>query len=193
MGLGKTVQTVSLVRMVKERYGSKYPALVVAPLSTIQHWQREFEHWSNLDAVIYHGSARGRAMARQLDLFCRPDKARGRGQAGMGVDVVITTYEQLLLDDAAPLGRQKWSVLVVDEAHRLKNPQSRLYRETRAESRSHFAVASRRRRARPAASTRPPRGVDATITSPQVPRAAGLRRALRRCWTFTIDGHAVTK
>jgi hypothetical protein len=45
------------------------------------------------------------------------------------VDVVVTTYEQLLLEDSAnALGAISWSLLVVDEAHRLKNPHSRLYR-----------------------------------------------------------------
>ena len=42
-------------------------------------------------------------------------------------DVLITTFE-LVLKDAATLGEIKWSYLVVDEAHRLKNNESALYR-----------------------------------------------------------------
>ena len=41
-------------------------------------------------------------------------------------DVLITTYE-LVLKDAAELGKVKWSYLMVDEAHRLKNHESALY------------------------------------------------------------------
>lgn len=41
-------------------------------------------------------------------------------------DVLITTYE-LVLKDAAQLGNIKWSYLMVDEAHRLKNHESALY------------------------------------------------------------------
>lgn len=41
-------------------------------------------------------------------------------------DVLITTYE-LVLKDAAELGKIKWSYLMVDEAHRLKNNESALY------------------------------------------------------------------
>ena len=42
-------------------------------------------------------------------------------------DVLITTFE-LVLKDAAMLSEIKWSYLVVDEAHRLKNNESALYR-----------------------------------------------------------------
>ena len=44
-------------------------------------------------------------------------------------DVLITTFE-LVLKDAEQLGDIRWSYLVVDEAHRLKNNESALYRVT---------------------------------------------------------------
>ena len=28
---------------------------MIAPLSTISNWQREFETWSDINAVVYHG------------------------------------------------------------------------------------------------------------------------------------------
>jgi len=43
-------------------------------------------------------------------------------------DVFLTSYE-LCLKDSMFLQRFKWSVLVVDEAHRLKNSKSLLYQE----------------------------------------------------------------
>lgn len=130
MGLGKTVQTVSLVRMVKERYGDARPALIVAPLSTLGHWQREFRHWTALDVAVYHGSQDSRAAARTEDLFARA----ADGMKSPAVDAVVTTYEQLLLEDTGQaLGRVSWSVVIIDEAHRLKNPQSRLYRALNGE------------------------------------------------------------
>ena len=45
-------------------------------------------------------------------------------------DVLITTFE-LVLKDAEQLGDIRWSYLVVDEAHRLKNNESALYRVRR--------------------------------------------------------------
>ena len=41
-------------------------------------------------------------------------------------EALITTFE-LVLKDAATLGRVKWNYLMVDEAHRLKNHESALY------------------------------------------------------------------
>lgn len=40
--------------------------------------------------------------------------------------VVITTPEMLVADDWAELAAVNWEVLVVDEAHRLKNHNSKL-------------------------------------------------------------------
>ena len=42
------------------------------------------------------------------------------------VQVVITTPEMLVADDANELEAVNWEVLVVDEAHRLKNHNSKL-------------------------------------------------------------------
>jgi SNF2 family DNA or RNA helicase len=48
MGLGKTVQTVTFVNSLFKEFEYDAPALVVAPLSTIVHWEREFKNWTDL-------------------------------------------------------------------------------------------------------------------------------------------------
>ena len=90
MGLGKTVQTVTLVRMAKLQCGASAPALIIAPLSTLAHWQREFDRWSSLDVAVYHGSPDDRAACRDLDIL------NSGVQKKVAVDVVITTPEQIL-------------------------------------------------------------------------------------------------
>lgn len=40
---------------VPQAAGIRGPFLVIAPLSTIANWQREFESWSDLNVIIYHG------------------------------------------------------------------------------------------------------------------------------------------
>jgi hypothetical protein len=36
------------------------PFLIIAPLSTLSHWQRELAAWTSLNAVMYHGNATAR-------------------------------------------------------------------------------------------------------------------------------------
>lgn len=55
MGLGKTIQSLTFINAVYE-YGVRGPFLVIAPLSTIPNWQREFEGWTELNVIVYHGS-----------------------------------------------------------------------------------------------------------------------------------------
>lgn len=55
MGLGKTIQSLTFINAVYE-YGIRGPFLVIAPLSTIPNWQREFEAWTDLNVIVYHGS-----------------------------------------------------------------------------------------------------------------------------------------
>jgi SNF2 family DNA or RNA helicase len=120
------------------------PALVVVPLSTLTHWYREFASWTDLNAIIYHGSAEDRNLIRRYEMA----HERDRPQAGVSfnqlflkkcgpkrfskvespwmVDVLITTPEMLVADDFVDLTAIKWEILVVDEAHRLKNHNSRL-------------------------------------------------------------------
>ena len=43
MGLGKTVQVVTTLEHLYRAESLPGPFLVVVPLSTITHWQREFE------------------------------------------------------------------------------------------------------------------------------------------------------
>jgi SNF2 family DNA or RNA helicase len=54
MGLGKTVQSITFLQAVHD-YGVKGPYLIIAPLSTIPNWQREFETWTDINVIVYHG------------------------------------------------------------------------------------------------------------------------------------------
>jgi SNF2 family DNA or RNA helicase len=50
-----------------------------------------------------------------------------RKDSGVKFQVLLTSYELICIDQAT-LGSVDWSVLVVDEAHRLKNNQSKFFR-----------------------------------------------------------------
>ncbi|CAJ1968173.1 unnamed protein product [Cylindrotheca closterium] len=146
MGLGKTLQTAAFVNLLVERMNRRGPFLIVVPLSTISHWQREFVGWTGLNTIVYHGSAEDRHQIREQEFAYpqdRPDhissnaiylnKCAGhlpQTKSGMGgpwmATVVVTTPEMLVAEDWAELAAVRWEVLVVDEAHRLKNHNSKL-------------------------------------------------------------------
>ena len=54
MGLGKTVQSVTFIEHLRSRESLRGPYIVVAPLSTLQHWRREIEAWTDANCIVYH-------------------------------------------------------------------------------------------------------------------------------------------
>jgi len=125
MGLGKTIQSLTFVDSV-HRYGIRGPFLVIAPLSTVPNWQREFETWTDLNVVVYHGSVASRNMIQEYELFYRhPDNPQMNLKDCYKFNVLITTFE-IVLTDVMELKDFPWRVCVIDEAHRLKNKNCKL-------------------------------------------------------------------
>ena len=79
MGLGKTIQSVTFVEEVC-RYGVRGPYLIIVPLSTLGNWQREFEGWTDLNVIVYHGSTASRNMLQEYEMFYKDSKVG----AGLG-------------------------------------------------------------------------------------------------------------
>ncbi len=73
MGLGKTIQSLTFLDGIFN-YGIRGPFLVIAPLSTIPNWQREFELWSDMNVIVYHGSQTSRNMLAEYEMFYKDDK-----------------------------------------------------------------------------------------------------------------------
>ncbi|XP_069744831.1 chromodomain-helicase-DNA-binding protein 1-like isoform X2 [Narcine bancroftii] len=113
MGLGKTCQSISLLLYLTGRQKEKGPFLILCPLSVVKNWTEELEGFApQLSFVVYTGDKDTRiALQQDLENF----------------HVLLTTYE-ICLKDASFLRRFNWSVLIVDEAHRLKNQNSLLYK-----------------------------------------------------------------
>ncbi|CAI8057331.1 Chromodomain-helicase-DNA-binding protein 2 [Geodia barretti] len=120
MGLGKTIQTITFLHYLSHYHQLYGPFLVVVPLSTMPAWHREFELWApDHNLVVYIGDVVSRQKIREYE-WCHPNKR-------LKFNSILTTYE-ILLKDKQFLGAISWAVLVVDEAHRLKNDDSLLYR-----------------------------------------------------------------
>ncbi|NWT08876.1 CHD8 protein, partial [Vireo altiloquus] len=75
MGLGKTIQSIAFLQEVHGA-GVRGPFLVIAPLSTITNWEREFGTWTGLNTIVYHGSLASRQMIQQYEMYCKDSKVR---------------------------------------------------------------------------------------------------------------------
>ena len=87
MGLGKTLQTTTFLLQLLQRGQCKGPFLIVAPLSTLPHWQRELVGWGELNCIVYHGSNDDRDMLKDVDFYSKAYKAfraksRSKARAG---------------------------------------------------------------------------------------------------------------
>ena len=103
MGLGKTIQVISFILKQKETGSLKQPALVVCPTTLLGNWVKEIKNFAPaLKTSVYHG------IDRELDT-----KA----------DIIITTYAILRID-IEKVKKQKWSMLIIDEAQNIKNPDT---------------------------------------------------------------------
>ena len=115
-GLGKTVQTVSFIEYLRKFEDIGGPYIVVCPLSTLVHWEREFKGWTEMNVVTYCGSAKNRNLIREHEWYL-PNKS-------IKFDVLLTTYEMLIANDWEEIRKINWKVIVVDEAQRMKSIKS---------------------------------------------------------------------
>uniref|UniRef100_A0A672L0M4 Chromodomain-helicase-DNA-binding protein 1-like n=1 Tax=Sinocyclocheilus grahami TaxID=75366 RepID=A0A672L0M4_SINGR len=121
MGLGKTIQTISFLNYLFHEHQLYGPFLLVVPLSTLTSWQREIQLWApQINVVVYLGDISSRNMIRTHE-WMHPQTKR------LKFNVLLTTYE-ILLKDKSFLGNVSWAFIGVDEAHRLKNDDSLLYK-----------------------------------------------------------------
>ncbi|KAK3760063.1 hypothetical protein RRG08_064733 [Elysia crispata] len=123
MGLGKTIQSITFLNEIYT-YGIKGPFLVIVPLSTVGNWQREFETWTDMNVVVYHGTTLSRNMIKEYELFYKDDKGK-RIPDIYRFEALITTFE-IILTDFELLADIDWRCAIIDEAHRLKNKNCRL-------------------------------------------------------------------
>lgn len=112
MGLGKTVQAIAAMVALADTGATHF--VVVAPASVMTNWCREIAKHSDLSVIKVHGKDREKALFSWI-------------QTG---GVAVTTYETtgcFALDNAF-----RFCMLVVDEAHYIKNENAARSKNVRA-------------------------------------------------------------
>lgn len=117
MGLGKTIQTIALLLYLQESKGNRGPHLIVAPKSCLSNWQAEFARFAPGFKVF---AVTGTTDEREVEM------GRLREEASKGSPIAcVTNYEQVYRNES--LLQMSWQLVVVDEGHRLKNPETVLH------------------------------------------------------------------
>ncbi|XP_068783003.1 DNA excision repair protein ERCC-6-like 2 isoform X2 [Struthio camelus] len=140
MGLGKTIQVISFLAAVLHKKGTrediennmpefllraekkeskcspKKTFLIVAPLSVLYNWKDELDTWGYFKVAILHGNKKDDDLSRIRQGKC---------------EVALTTYEilRLYLEEFNSI---EWSAVIVDEAHRIKNPKAQVTQTMKA-------------------------------------------------------------
>ena len=108
MGLGKTVQALAHLLIEKQAGRLDCPALAVLPTSLVFNWQAEAARLApGLRVLALQGEGRADNFARMAEH-----------------DLVLTTYP-LLWRDIDALAVQQFHLLILDEAHTVKNAAAR--------------------------------------------------------------------
>ena len=108
MGLGKTIQSIALMAYLKQFKKKNGFFLVIVPKSTMPNWSRECKKWiPTLDCLILNPVKEEREETLKLI-------------ANRKFEVVITSYEGVNIC-INKLKKIKWELLIIDEAHRIKN------------------------------------------------------------------------
>jgi len=140
MGLGKTLQLLCFIGEYLETAESKKPALVVAPVSLLENWESEINRFFSAKfgkvLSLYGDNLKQRKIPKHLI------SSQLRNDYGItnlleedwldDADIVLTTYETMR-DLEFSLGRVDWSVMICDEAQKIKVPTAMVTKAAKAQ------------------------------------------------------------
>ena len=108
MGLGKTIQAIAaMTHLHRAEAGSRF--LVVCPASVLINWCREIQKFSDIPVNLLHGPLLEDAFLCWRELG----------------GIAVTNYESMGKIVGGINGQLKLSMLVIDEAHYIKNPEAK--------------------------------------------------------------------
>ena len=140
MGLGKTLQLLCFIGEYLETAEDKKPALVVAPVSLLENWEAEINRFFSAKfgkvLSLYGDNLKQRKIPKHL---ISPQLRNDYGITNLlednwlgGADIVLTTYETMR-DLEFSLGRVDWSIMICDEAQKIKVPTAMVTKAAKAQ------------------------------------------------------------
>lgn len=141
MGLGKTFQLLSLMAWLIEVTPNIEPMLIVAPVALLENWADEAKKFFKPGAIplltAYGEGLEGLRVPRnQIDQRLQAEDRLTKFLIPNWVGdakVVMTTYETLR-DLEFSFAAQKWSLMVCDEAQKIKNPAAMVTRAAKKQN-----------------------------------------------------------
>jgi hypothetical protein len=140
MGLGKTLQILTFVLRCLEDDPALDPVLIVAPVSLLENWREELDKFFLPDAItvltLYGQALAGKKLAKaEIDPHLLEEGvARFLAPDWLGAArLVLTTYETLR-DLEFSLAAQHWSIMICDEAQKIKNPNALVTRAAKKQN-----------------------------------------------------------
>jgi SNF2 family DNA or RNA helicase len=140
MGLGKTLQLLCFIDEYLETTKEKKPVLVVAPVSLLENWEAEANRFFSAKfgkiLSLYGDNLKDRKIPKQL---ISSQLKNDYGITNLleedwlgDADIVLTTYETMRNLEFS-LGRIDWSIMICDEAQKIKVPTAMVTKAAKAQ------------------------------------------------------------
>ncbi|CAK9812075.1 DNA excision repair protein ERCC-6 [Anthophora quadrimaculata] len=133
MGLGKTVQVIAFLAGLDSsellsdggRFRGLGPTIVVCPATLMEQWVKHFhEWWPILRVVVLHQSG---TYSGDLEYLMHSLKSGG---------ILITSYSGMLKHKDLLIASQ-WHYVILDEGHKIRNPQAKVSKAVKEFSTPH--------------------------------------------------------
>ncbi|KAL6753550.1 P-loop containing nucleoside triphosphate hydrolase protein [Haematococcus lacustris] len=117
MGLGKTVQVMALIAYLMEHKKVFGPHLIIVPNAVMVNWKSELQQWLPCVRCVYYVGTKDERHRQYVQEV-----------APKNFNILVTTYEYIMRD-RAKLSKIEWKYIIIDEAQRLKERQSKLSKD----------------------------------------------------------------